>query len=347
MATPRDTILPPIKALFVIMTSQSNDPHVGHSRTQSEGTPAAGGAGTPKLTDWRHIPFLAVDSAHTNLVEDGIAVRQFGRGGNDWSADLKVVHPLPLNGPASLVAGERQVCLGIRDTVVQHGGLRPAVSLVVATNLTRLTDRQANAILNGRERDIRSLRGEHPPTTGRLHALKRGLASLQAAARKISRRGGEEIAAEYTVSIVVNHAQKAAIQASRGLDSCPPLVVLRAEGSRTLPMPNRGGSTPSVSRHYTVAAGKTVPTLLEPGENAQQFDSLRLKERGNSGAINITQLSCALLGIAPLPEALVRLGLREDSELDRWKKGGPLPDALANAIVQKRREIREVLLQLF
>ena len=96
----------------------------------------------------------------------------------------------------------------------------------------------------------------------------------------------------------------------------------------------------------TVAAGKAVPTLLRGGETAERHDSLRLKERGNSGSINITQIACALLGIRPIPEELVLQGLRADSELDRWKKGGPLPEALAAAINDRRNAIREALNQL-
>jgi hypothetical protein len=96
----------------------------------------------------------------------------------------------------------------------------------------------------------------------------------------------------------------------------------------------------------TVAAGKAVPTLLRQSDRVDAHDSLRLKERGNSGSINITQISCALLGISPIPEDLVRQGLRPDSELDRWKKGGPLPAALAAAINDRREAIREVLKKL-
>lgn len=331
------------------MTSHSNDTNVGHSRIKIVDAQEAVAGGTPRLADWRHIPFLAVDSPQTNVVEDGIAVREFARKEANWSADLKVVHPLPLDGPASLVAAEPQICLGIRDTVVHNGGLRPALSLVVATNLTRLTDRQANAILNRRAHTVSGIAGEHQINPEKLKALKRSLASMQTAAAKLSLRNGGGITVEHMVSIVVNHVQRAAIKASRMLASCPPIVVLRAEGSRTFTATEaqqRGLSPTSDSGLITVAAGKNVPTLLQPGEMAEQYDLLRLKERGNSGAINITQITCALLGITPLPAELVRQGLRDNSELDRWKKGGPLPEPLAVAIAQKRNEIREVLARL-
>ncbi len=95
-----------------------------------------------------------------------------------------------------------------------------------------------------------------------------------------------------------------------------------------------------------MAVGKAVPTILREGDVADRFDSLRLKERAHSGAINITQIACALLGITPIPEELVRQGLRSDSEHDSCKRGGALSDALVAAIKDRRGAIREALQKL-
>jgi hypothetical protein len=300
------------------------------------------------IGDWRHVPFLMVDSPKTKLLEDAVAAQALPakRG---WSTDLKVIHPLPLQGAVSLKEGEKQICLGIRDAVNSRGVGEPTVSLVVAEKLTRITDGQAEALLADRERGVTGIGGQERPDPALVQNIKTHLKLVRATALQISAWKDRELTPEHSMAIVVTRAQTAAIQASRGLRECPSLVVLRHEGSRVMTdaeARRRGMNFATKTGVMTVAAGKAVPTLLRQSDRVDAHDSLRLKERGNSGSINITQISCALLGISPIPEDLVRQGLRPDSELDRWKKGGPLPAALAAAINDRREAIREVLKKL-
>lgn len=314
--------------------TRSNDPRGNNQR---------------KVDDWSTVPLLAIDSRRTRLVEDGIAVRELPRTEGNWSADLKVAYTLPLHSLPSLTPDERQLCMGITDFIVRNRGLKPAISLVVAKHVSQLTDSQANAILTGRGRDVCTLRNGSRLTQEMRQELKRGLAALRSFAKNISGITQGTINAEHAVFTVTDHVQRAATRAIRSFDRCPPVVVLRPESSRTASAgeaQQKGPFHSHMNRPMVVAGVKYVPTLLATGETAQEHDSLRFKERGNSGAINSTQIICALLGIKPLAEDIVRLGLRKDSDFDRWKKGGPLPEKLKVAIQQKRNEIREVLLRL-
>lgn len=303
-------------------------------------------ASLPSLSDWRHIPFIMVDSPQTRLMEDAVAARGHYYE-KQWSADLKVVHPLPLEGAVSLKEGEDQLCLGIRDCIgrEQRKGA-PAISLVVARNLTRISDRQADAILEGRERSVAGNGLENP---ARIEHVKSQLKAVRATALQVSFWKDRPLTPEHVMAILATHAQTVAIQASRNLSASPALIVLRHEGSRPVTdkeWRSRGVPYATKKGISTVAVGKSVPTMLLGGEAPAPLDSLRLKERGNSGAINITQISCALLGISPLPDHLVNQGLRSDSETDTWKRGGPLPQELAAAIQERRHAIREVLTAL-
>jgi hypothetical protein len=300
------------------------------------------------LADWRHIPFLMVDSREAKILEDGVAARGFLRG-KEWSADLKVVHPLPLAGPISLKERQEQVCLGIHDHIGRKGETSPSVSLVVAGNLTRISDRQANAILENRERSVSGIGGQQPADPTMISRLKTQLKAVRATALEISFWKDRPLAPEHVMAILSTHAQSATIQASRKLAICPSLVVLRHHDSRQITDKEwRANDVPYATKRgiSVVPVGKAVPTVLRPGESAHPLDSLRLKERAVSGAINVTQIACSLLGITPIPEELVRRGLRDDSERDTCKRGGPIPEALAAVIQEKRNAIREVLRSL-
>ena len=300
----------------------------------------------PSVSDWRHIPFIMVDSPQTRLMEDAVAARgQYHE--KQWSADLKLVHPLPLEGAVSLKEGENQLCLGIHDHIGREAKKgASAISLVVARNLTRVSDRQADAILQGRERSVTGIgvSGNQDPV--QIDKVKSQLKAVRATALQVSFWKDRPLTPEHVMAILATHAQTVAIQASRKLSACPSLIVLRHESSRPVTDKEwRAKGVPYATKQgiSTVAVGKSVPTMLLGGEAPTPLDSLRLKERGNSGAINITQISCALLGISPLPDHLVNQGLRSDSETDTWKRGGPLPQELAAAIQERRNAIREVL----
>ena len=297
------------------------------------------------LADWRHIPFLMVDSPQTKLLEDAVAARGSLRD-KEWSADLKVVHPLPLDGPVSLKEREDQVCLGIRDYIGPKGARSPSVSLVLAHNLTRISDRQAHAILENRERSVSGIGSPQSNDPSLLSRLKCQLKAVRATALQISHWRDRPLAPEHVMAILATHAQSATIQASRKLPSCPSLIVLRHQDARSVTdreWKAKGVPYATKTGISVVAVGKAVPTLLRQGESAHPLDSLRLKERAVSGSINVTQIACSLLGITPIPEELVQQGLRADSESDVCKRGGLFPEALETVMREKRNEIREVL----
>ena len=297
------------------------------------------------LVDWRHIPFLMVDSPQTKFLEDAVASRGAMKD-KTWSADLKVIHPLPLDGLVSLKEREDQVCFGIRDVVAEPGSRSPFISLALARNLTRVTDRQAHALLGGKERSVTGLGGEETPDPTLIDRVTSHLRAVRATALQISDWKDRPLNPEHAMAILSTHAQSTTIQATRGMRSCPTLIVLRHQGARPITDKEwKAKGVPYATKRgvSVVAVGKAVPTILGEGEVADPFDSLRLKERAHSGAINITQIACSLLGISPIPEALVRQGLRSDSEYDSCKRGGPLSDSLVATIRERRGAIREVL----
>ncbi|MEY4667603.1 MAG: hypothetical protein RL518_302, partial [Pseudomonadota bacterium] len=309
--------------------------------TESEKGAACG------IVDWRSVSFVMVDSPQAKVHEDAVAAERFDRQ-REWSADLKIIHPLPLTGVVSLRQQEEQICLGIADTVTARGGDAPSVCLALARTITKITDRQAAAIMDGRERDVARVGDLELSGPDDHRRLREHLNLVRATALQISAWKQRPLSPEHSMTILVTHGQNIAIQASRTFRESPCLMVLRHEGTRVVTEAEwrkRGLTFPTKLSSFTIAAGKAVPTLLRGGEHAAPHDSLRLKERGNSGAINITQIACALLGVAPIPEELVMQGLRPDSELDKWKKGGPLPDALAAAIADRRNAIGEILSQ--
>lgn len=297
------------------------------------------------LADWRRVPFLIIDSPQTRRSEDAVATREY-RDGRDWTADLKVVHPLPLSTFVSLQEGEQQVCLGIRDKIDASGSRRPLVSMVMVERLTKVTDRQAKALLNGQGQSVGKLAGTRAGGPESDRTITSQLKLIRATALQVSPWVNRDLTPEHCISLLTTHAQTTAIRASRELNACPTLIVLRPEGTRHftnvdaekvgIPARVKGGSV-------ALACGKMVPTPLRSGEDSTPHDTLRLKERSNSGAINMTQLACVLLGIEPIPDSLVQEGLRPDSEQDTWSRGGPIPEGLATALAKRRAEIREVL----
>lgn len=331
------------------------DPKKVNSKPESEESkgaePLTGGGNLGDLTvlaDWRRIPFLMVDSAHTKRFEDAVAAKRFHHR-RSWSADLKVIHPLPLDEFVSLRRGVPQVCLGIRDYVDSRGGRDPSVSLVIAENLTGMTDLQAEAFLNGRGRTVTGIAGHNVLEPSMRRRLQKQLRTVRATALDLSYWRDRELTPPHAVEILAGYARSAAILASRNFEPCPTLVVLRRQGSRDVGVDDLGvdrNKGQLKSRFVTGASGSAVPTILREGDTLNQHDVLRIKERGNSGAINMTQITCALLGIAPIPDHLVQQGVRSDSQVDKWKNGGPLPAPLSAAINQRRHDIRDVLTDL-
>lgn len=328
------------------MDRNRSQPHDAGPRTPSQGDSSDRDLGKLSvLRDWRHIPFLMVDSPQAKLLEDAVAARGTLRD-KEWSADLKVVHPLPVDGPVSLKEREDQVCFGIRDHIGDKGERSPSISLVLAHNLTRISDRQAHAILENRERSVSGIGGSHSTDPSVIARVKSQLKAVRATALQISFWKDRPLTPEHMMAILSTHAQAATIVATRKLPSCPSLIVLRHQGARPVSDKEwkaKGVPFATKSGVSFVPVGKAVPTMLRQGEQASPHDSLRLKERSVSGSINITQIACALLGISPIPEEILQQGLREDSESDTFKRGGPFPEALETVMRKKRNEIREVL----
>jgi hypothetical protein len=328
--------------------NRNNDrPHLSSHQQGLSGTPSRGTDlnNLSVLADWRHIPFLMVDSSKTKLLEDAVAARERANG-KEWSTDLKIIHPIPFESTVSLKEGEPQFCLGIRDMIGLNGSRSPTVTLAVARNLTRVSDRQAGAILQDRERGITGIAGQNVPDPNLLDRIKSSLKAVRAAALTISDWRDRQLTPEHVMSILSTHAQSATIDASRKLEWCPTLIVLRHQGTRAVTdseWKKRGVPYATKRGVSIVPVGKAVPTVLHPGHRGERFDSLRLKERSISGAINITQIACSLLRISPIPDEIVRQGVRPDSEADTWKRGGPLPEPLDAAIKERRYAIREVL----
>jgi len=323
------------------MTREQKHPHSRyHSRPDrppQEDTTGGASLQSSKLVDWRRIPFLMLDSSKTNHREDAVAARE-SMCGKHWSADLKMIHPLPLSGVVSLQEQEFQVCLGIHDRVGHETHNSPSVALVMAHNLTRVTDGQADALLNGRERSVTGIGGDQRHNPSHLKQIKGHLKAVRATALQISQFKDRPLTPQTTMALLSTHTQHAAIEATTRLPSCPTLVILRFQSDVPVTDQERKPTDLGDATRYR------VPTLVRPGEPRSPLDGLRLKERANSGAINITQIACALLGISPIPDHLLKLGLRSDAKVDR--AGRPMPAVLASAIRERRNDIREVLTSL-
>jgi hypothetical protein len=323
------------------MTRDQKHPHPHqHSkpgRHPHDDTTSGASLPSSKLVDWRHIPFLMLDSSETTHREDAVAARGSVRD-KHWSADLRMIHPLPLRGVVSLKEQEFQVCLGIHDRVGHETHRAPSVALVMAHNLTRVTDRQADALLNGRERSVTGIGGDKRHNPSHLKQIKAHLEAVRATALEISKFKDRPLTPQTTMALLSTQTQHAALEATTRLSSCPTLVILRFQGD--VPVSDQEWK-PTDLRDATK---HRVPTLVRQGDPRSPLDGLRLKERANSGAINITQIACALLGISPIPDHLLKQGLQADTKVDR--AGRPMPSALTTAIWDRRNAIREVLTSL-
>jgi len=323
------------------MTRDQKHPHPHlHSkpgRHPHDDTTSGASLPSSKLVDWRHIPFLMLDSSETTHREDAVAARRTVRD-DHWSADLKMIHPLPLRGVVSLQEQEFQVCLGIHDRVGHETHHAPSVALVMAHNLTRVTDRQADALLNGRERSVTGIGGDKRNNPSHLKQIKAHLKAVRATALEISKFKDRPLTPQTTMALLSTHTQHAALEATTRLSSCPTLVILRYQGDAPV---TEQECEPTDLRDATKYR---IPTLVRQGDPRSPLDGLRLKERATSGAINITQIACALLGIDPIPDHLLKQGLRPDAKVDR--AGLPMPSALTSAISVRRNAIRDALTSL-
>jgi hypothetical protein len=98
---------------------------------------------------------------------------------------------------------------------------------------------------------------------------------------------------------------------------------------------------PSQPSHHLVAS-HSQPRLIADNEPAQERDALRLKASSISGTVNIVQISCVLLGITPIPSAVVHEGLTVDSQADKAAKS-KIPRGLSLALADRKRKIADML----
>jgi len=296
--------------------------------------------------DWRQYKFFSIDSPQTIQFEDAIHLSTGDQKGaaDSWHLDLKVVHPLPLEERASLSEGKPTLCLGFADQLKSSTKARPSLSLVVATNSQRLVDSEVAAIplpSPRRRGDIR----QSPPTTDDSPAdIVEKLTLLRVAALRVSFFKDRELKPEHAVNLIMTHAQQRALEVARQLPQSPTLVVLRSAGSRMLDQgeARKLGFTLKLPR-VEVSAGPRVPTVLRESDTVNLHDAFRMKQSSLSGLINSVQISCALLGIEPIPAALIDGFIPDTSQRDKLKHMTTVPPVLRAAIEARQNEIREVL----
>jgi hypothetical protein len=152
---------------------------------------------------------------------------------------------------------------------------------------------------------------------------------------------------ERAFDLLLTFTQRRALELSRNLPTPPSLIVLRpvyprmqvAEAARKQPV--EGPMGPSAPSHHLVAS-HSQPRLIADDEPAQERDALRLKASSISGTVNIVQISCVLLGITPIPSAIVQEGVTVDSQADKAAKS-KVPRRLSLALGDKKRQIAEIL----
>ncbi len=92
-----------------------------------------------------------------------------------------------------------------------------------------------------------------------------------------------------------------------------------------------------------ISAGPRIPTVVRSSEPVENHDALRIKQNCLTGLINSVQISCALLGIEPIPAKLIEGCLPETSQQDRLKHMTTVPQRVRTAIEERQGAIREVL----
>lgn len=296
--------------------------------------------------DWSSYEFFSVDSAQTVRFEDAIHISAPERSGraDSWHLDLKVVHPLPVEDKASLPDREPSVCIGFSDQLQHSSKLRPSLSLVVATNSCRLIDSEVAAI--PLPRLVRAEDLKRAPTKSDVDPadVVEKLTLLRLAALRVSIFKDRELRPEHSVNLIMTHAQQRAIEAARDLPQSPPLVVLRAPRSRMLNQREAQGLGFAINAPYVeVREGVRAPTVVRNSDPIEKYDTMRMKANCVSGLVNSLQISCALLGIEPIPGELIEDYVPKTNKQDRLKHMTMVPQRLRMAIKERQGAIREVL----
>ena len=301
---------------------------------------------TGPLLDWRHYEFFSVDSPHAIRLEDAVHIssRDSSKSPDSWSLDLKVVHPLPLADKASLNKDAPTLCLGFADQLSDQQKSRPSLSLVIATNTHALIDSEVAAVRLSGASNEEATQVPVPDQDACPAAIVEKLTLLRLAALRISIFAKRELKPEHAVSIIMTHAQKQAIEIARNLPSSPSLVVLRSTQTRQL---NEGDARKLgfklKSTCFEISAGSRIPMVLRQSDPVETHDTLRMKQSSLSGFINSVQISCALLGIEPLPAKIIDEFVPKTSQQDKIRHLSTVPAPLRNEIKERQEAIRSVL----
>lgn len=295
--------------------------------------------------DWSTYNFFSIDSAHTIKVEDAIHISASDRdgSGDSWHLDLKVVHPLPLKDKPSLPDQEPSYCLGFSDQLPNSSKVRPSISIVLATNSRRLVYSEVASIPIPRAENPQGLK-QYSSFEHDLADVVEKLTLLRLAALRVSIFEDRELRPEYAVNLIMTHTQQRALEGVRDLPQSPALVVFRASGSRTISQSEAHDLGFSIKAPYVeVREGVRLPRVVRPSEPVEKYDTMKMKQNCLSGLINSVQISCALLGIEPLPDKLVEGCGPKTIKQDKLVHMTTAPQKLRTAIEDRRGAIREVL----
>jgi hypothetical protein len=305
----------------------------------------------PQIPDWTR-DLLAIDDKGTTAREEAIGTYPPTSSQKEPSpahpplSDFSVAYLLPLNNQRSLTQEAGELCLGVQDLIFPGREVySPTVNLVRVTRLSLLTTNQADALVSGRSGSVAPINAKGAGKSSN-QDIREHLTRAQATAAAISGKEARYLSSAFIVQELLSYSQRAVAVASRALNNPPALIVLRHQ--QLLTGQSDGLATPKNDQPHApatptqIASSPVIPKLLKAGEPQQTNDAARLKNWTVSGKVNWIQLTCALLGVDPLPEDIVAKAVMKTSEEDR-NKNTPLPEEVAAAFNQKRSEISEIL----
>jgi len=288
--------------------------------------------------NWSDKLLLAIDPSRTKRLEDAFVT---ARADSEDAVALNTVVSLQIERSGLLQPGKPTICLGIQDLIAPDGcGLRPAVKLVVAgAKLVKLSDKDADKLLTDRHEEVKLPKlPEIQP-----EMLRDCLGQARQTAGLLSQTE-EPMPADKIVRALMQHSQQAVVRASRCFEKAPFLIVLcRRENSVVNPETARRARSLKSPRKACccVDSSEVVPEILAPDE-PHSHQPFRIKNTSISGSINAVQITCALLGVEPLPQWIVKKALAPNSKLDRSEVGS-MHGRVRKEIQKKRAEIWEFL----
>jgi hypothetical protein len=319
------------------------------------------------VKNWARHQFISVDYSNIQRPEDMISVVQNNPNVElaQSSLDLRVAHPIPVGDSPFLRVGAIKPCLGMHELIAPSlAGNSATLSVVAARNSRMLFNAQEAQLLHPDFDSYSAKRRRRILKSGDYADVRSSLRLIQAAALRVdvARGGRPEGSAsskhsatiegpgyrpERTFDLLLTFTQRRALEVSRTLPTPPSLIVLRPVYPRTHvdqdagKHPSGSPMAPSQPSHHLVAS-HSQPRLIADNEPAQERDALRLKASSISGTVNIVQISCVLLGITPIPSAVVHEGLTVDSQADKAAKS-KIPRRLSLALADRKRKISDML----